>query len=332
MSIIIVSYNEAEYLPEAIESCLSQNFKDIEIIIGDDGSSDNSLELIKSYCKKYPDTISHFVMERPKDDSNIIPSIRVSNVIKTALGRAKGKYIVLLSGDDYFCDDEKFSDAVAFLDRHDKHSAFISGFKLLFPDGRSYSIYSFYPRNLWWSRVYVHISCFVFRKSVFDEGFFLKRLCDDTGLAYSTACAGRWKQSEKITFVYRQRDNSIYHKSDKIELEISELMLFQDCLNAGRLRLSTYSRFFLPLNDLYQNREKLNNEKYTKYIENCKQYDNNIIEAIINSDLDSCSRDFVLRLIRKAKAARKFFDIIEKTIQFPGRVRRKLGRIYRKLK
>ena len=43
---IIVSYNEKEYLPQAIDNCLNQMFQDLEIIVGDDGSTDGSYELI----------------------------------------------------------------------------------------------------------------------------------------------------------------------------------------------------------------------------------------------------------------------------------------------
>ena len=50
ISIIIVSYNEIEYIEEAIESCLSQKgINDYEIIIGDDGSTDGSINLINEY-------------------------------------------------------------------------------------------------------------------------------------------------------------------------------------------------------------------------------------------------------------------------------------------
>ena len=54
LSIIIVSYNEKEYISEAIESCMSQEGKfDYEIIIGDDGSNDGSLEIIERYQEQY---------------------------------------------------------------------------------------------------------------------------------------------------------------------------------------------------------------------------------------------------------------------------------------
>ena len=82
LSIVIVSYNEKEYLPEAIESCLNQDCDfPFEIIIGDDGSDDGSIELIKQYQSCYPDKIRYFVMDRP-ESKDIIPALRVSNVIK----------------------------------------------------------------------------------------------------------------------------------------------------------------------------------------------------------------------------------------------------------
>ena len=47
VSMLIISYNEKEYLPRAIESCVNQTFKDKEIIVGDDGSSDDTLEYLE---------------------------------------------------------------------------------------------------------------------------------------------------------------------------------------------------------------------------------------------------------------------------------------------
>ena len=77
LSVVIISYNEKQYLSDAIKSCLAQNFDgSFEIIIGDDGSSDGSIELITEFAAQYPDTITWFTMER-LDAVDVIPSLRV---------------------------------------------------------------------------------------------------------------------------------------------------------------------------------------------------------------------------------------------------------------
>ena len=51
LSIILVSYNEVSYIREAIESCINQKIDtDFEVIIGDDGSTDGSIDVIKEYA------------------------------------------------------------------------------------------------------------------------------------------------------------------------------------------------------------------------------------------------------------------------------------------
>jgi len=49
VSIIITNYNYGEYLAEAIESALGQSYPNLEVIVIDDGSSDNSIEIASQY-------------------------------------------------------------------------------------------------------------------------------------------------------------------------------------------------------------------------------------------------------------------------------------------
>ena len=52
VSIIITNYNKEKYIKKTINSCLKQNFKNKEILVFDDSSSDRSLEILKSFNKK----------------------------------------------------------------------------------------------------------------------------------------------------------------------------------------------------------------------------------------------------------------------------------------
>ena len=65
VSVIIPSYNSAKYLLEAVDSVLNQTYKDYEIIIVDDGSTDNTKQILDEYLQERGFEISHRVTESP---------------------------------------------------------------------------------------------------------------------------------------------------------------------------------------------------------------------------------------------------------------------------
>lgn len=283
ISFLIVSYNEAEYLENAIESCIKQNVENYEIIIGDDGSDDGSLAIIEEYAKKYPEIIKYFVSDREGIIlKNVIASLRVSAVIERALEMASGEYCVVLSGDDYFYETSFFKNAISFLDNNLDYVAYVGRYEKVWEDRPVVSDSIVYPRKLYWARKYVHLSTFVFRKKVFDEGNFLQRFCDDTGLQYSLAFSGKWKYEQVIMFAYRQRSGSIMHTANPLQNYIVELMIFQDVLCKGFLYRQSTAKYNRALQYVFKHRDELKEEKYKKFLLNCEKYDHNILEMIQN--------------------------------------------------
>ena len=57
VSVWMLTYNHQKFIKDCIESVISQNYNKIEIIIGDDASTDKTQEILKEYQKKYPDII-----------------------------------------------------------------------------------------------------------------------------------------------------------------------------------------------------------------------------------------------------------------------------------
>ena len=282
ISAIVVSYNEAEYLQHAIESILNQDYGSIELIIGDDGSSDGSIEIIEEYHLKNTERIKYFVMPRDEEMKNIIPSIRVSNVIKKAFEIARGEYFCVLSGDDYFTDMHHFSNDIKCLEENKDIVSIAGGYAKVYPDGTEERILDSTPFPWFWGGRYLHVSCYTFRKVVLNN--ILERFCDDTGLIYSVLCSGNIMYSNEISFAYRQREKSIMHEARTTELYLLETLLFQDCINYGQFKFFSYARIYKPYHYLYKNSDNLSG--YEKYIKASSRCSNDFIKDLVKSKTD----------------------------------------------
>ena len=96
VSILIASFNKEKYVNRCISSCLNQNYKNIEIIFYDDGSTDSSLNIAKKYKK-----IKVLSNLKKKNISrfNTYPQI---NSYCSAFMIAKGSIITFLDSDDFY--------------------------------------------------------------------------------------------------------------------------------------------------------------------------------------------------------------------------------------
>lgn len=107
VSVIMISYNQEKYIRQAIESVFSQNVDfDLEILIGDDASQDDTPKIIA---------------ELAEQDSRLIPVLREKNFgmnrnFIDIVNRAKGKYLAILEGDDFWLDNNKLKKQVEILE------------------------------------------------------------------------------------------------------------------------------------------------------------------------------------------------------------------------
>lgn len=110
VSIVMPTYNRAHLLSRAIRSVLNQTFKDWELIIIDDASTDDT-ETVLSDWSKNDERIKVF-----RNDKNNYPDI--SKNLNYSVGVARGMYIARLDDDDYWCDVNKLQKQVQFLDKN----------------------------------------------------------------------------------------------------------------------------------------------------------------------------------------------------------------------
>jgi glycosyltransferase involved in cell wall biosynthesis len=108
VSIILPTYNRCQFLPQAIESVLRQTFKDFELIIINDGSTDGTKDFLKTI----------------KDERIIIinqENMGLTKSLNRGLKVARGEFIARIDDDDIWIDHEKLEKQVNFLTKYPEY-------------------------------------------------------------------------------------------------------------------------------------------------------------------------------------------------------------------
>ncbi len=195
VSVICPTYNQARYMRQGLDSILMQktNF-DIEILIGEDCSPDNTNEILAEYEEKYSQIIKVFHREQ---------NLKQSKNVYDLFMRSSGKYIIILDLDDYWTDECKLQKQVDFLETHNEYIGVSHYYNLVNAEGKDITTEK--------------RSIDDFRGKPFTLDDFLEE-----GFVYQTG-----------TFLYRNiwkedRDWSILYKSDKTVVDLTvNLILLQ---------------------------------------------------------------------------------------------------------
>lgn len=221
VSVIIPNYNHANYLQHRIDSVLNQTYQDFEVIILDDKSKDDSIEIIEKY-RDHP-KVSHIIY-------NKVNSGTTFKQWKRGIELAKGNYIWIAESDDYadvaFLEKtmsliEKNNSVLCFsksyiVDEHDnikreKESVLESDFC---------SLNYFLSHHLLYGNVVYNASMVVFRKDAVKESIWgeLTKLtyCGDWLFWANLAISGQGTVSEVKEFLnyFRTHTSNVSNRSE----------------------------------------------------------------------------------------------------------------------
>jgi glycosyltransferase involved in cell wall biosynthesis len=175
VSVIIPTYNRGYIIRQAIESVLKQALRDLELLIIDDGSTDNTGEVIKSI---FDPRIRYFYKQNggPASARNV------------GLSNAKGEFIAFLDSDDFW--PENYIQIMLFhLENNNKFGMAYSPITLIYPDGRETKSYKGPEGKSGWitldlfKRGFIWPSAVVFRNSIWKEFYFdesLNKVSEDS--------------------------------------------------------------------------------------------------------------------------------------------------------
>jgi glycosyltransferase involved in cell wall biosynthesis len=110
VSSIIIFLNAERFIPAAIDSIVAQTYSNWEILLVDDGSTDNSASIADRYVRMYPDRIRY--LQHPEHQNRGMSASR-----NLGIDNARGEYIALLDADDVWLPD-KLAEQVAIFSAH----------------------------------------------------------------------------------------------------------------------------------------------------------------------------------------------------------------------
>jgi glycosyltransferase involved in cell wall biosynthesis len=216
VSVIIPVYNHGGYIAKAIDSVLKQSFQNFEILVVNDGSTDNTAKELKRISDKRLRVISL------KKNSGM------SNAMNKCIENATGEYIAHLNADDLFSVD-KLEKQVAFLDKNANFGAVFTRASIIDENGENFSnedhfYYSAFDKENrcrfeWLNHFFYKGNCLchpsvMIRKKCFDEvGFYDPRFQQVQDLEFWTRFFQKYDahiMEEKLTFfrIFSDESNS----------------------------------------------------------------------------------------------------------------------------
>ena len=216
VSVAMSVYNCEQYLAASIDSILTQTFEDFEFIIVDDGSTDRSAEIIRSY------TDSRIVFLQQSNQG-------VARALNHALRFAHGEYVARQDADDISFPD-RFGKEVAFLDTHQRVAVVSTAAALIDRTGRQFSTFMPFVRH---DRLVkelkrgvcpiMHGAVMLRRTALTQCGVYnpVFNWLQDVELWLRLSKYHRLANMREVLYQFRKHDSSITHKA-RIDLRVKE--------------------------------------------------------------------------------------------------------------
>lgn len=179
ISVILTSYNHENFLAESIESIINQTYRDFELIIVDDCSTDSSWHIIEKYKNAYPEII---ILRHEYNWGN-------GNVADAVKNYASGEYIAVHHSDDVW-ELDKLEKQMAVFNEHPDYAAIFTNARAIDDKEQSYEdkdgfYYNLFQvenrsRHEWLNYFFFHGNCLchpsiLVKKSVYEENHFFKK-------------------------------------------------------------------------------------------------------------------------------------------------------------
>ncbi|MDR7208963.1 glycosyltransferase [Flavobacterium piscis] len=267
LSIIVTCFNYEKFIAQAIDSFLMQktNFK-VEILINDDASKDRSVSILKEYERKFPNLFRIFYQKENQYSKGIKPWFDI------LFPEAKGKYIALCEGDDYWTDPYKLQKQVDFLKNNPEfsmsfHDAFVvkNDVKLYKYVSKNKSVFTI--EDLF-EKHFIPTASIVFKNNLQIPDWYSKVQSGDKLLLFLLALKGNIKYLNEVMSVYRLHEGGISntHFGIKKVYDSALLLNLVDMETNYKYNKNCHASLFYEIETHLSNKIKLSSEIEIKNI------------------------------------------------------------------
>lgn len=305
VTIIVAVYNIDKYIDECINSICKQSYKNLEIILVDDGSTDRSAEICDKWCEK--DKRIRVVHKKNGG---------VSTTRNVGIKEASGELVVFVDGDDWLEREavsvlvSNYEDGVLiaagyYIDNQQETQLVVKERKSKNVVGGKEIVVSLFEKGLFssiWNKIY-NLNVIRNNNIAFNENM---SLGEDIlfNLSYLSATKGKIRNVDKVLYHYVRRDiesldNKYCEGFEKIQKEIYESFFeylgedMQKSEHWAKIQLLYFNALIVAIDNVYVNRYRFTRKQY-KAIKR-KRIFNEDIEALLNT---MCGKYKVLCKIR----------------------------------
>ena len=202
VSVVMPTYNDAHFLPAALENILRQTWEDFELIVVNDGSQDETREILDDYASRYPIIAIH-------QENSKLPG-----ALNTGFRRAKGEYLTWTSTDN-FMRPNMLECLVHALDTHPDVGLVYADWEIIDEDGHVQGVIETLEHDpLLLRRVNYVQACFLYRRAcqeqvgLYDPEYFL---AEDWEYWWRIAQSFNLMHVPQVLYQYRVHSGSLTH-------------------------------------------------------------------------------------------------------------------------
>ena len=259
VSVIISNYNYGYFLPEAINSVLQQTYRNFELIVVDDGSTDNSREVIESYQGQLAAIFQ--------------PNSGQGEAFNVGVSKATGEIVCFLDADDYYHPD-KLRKIVSGFCNHPRWVQISHGRTAIDRSGnpigagsKSHSKGDVSQLLLRWGRYAMGItSALAYRRQILEQVLPIPTMRKEAADTYLTAAVPFYGEvgciNEPLMF-YRIHGTNLQARNDNIQFLLEQRELNADYINATAAKVGLSDRFELCRDADYRSLKVVQQETFS---------------------------------------------------------------------